>query len=186
MLEEWSLHEKPGPMARLVNHYRLNGISATVENLKPVAEELSYVFREHELGEVAAGELLGVDFQQMAAEFIGHPGEYMVRAMRDLLADSLRTWPAIQLSGTAHLLDFWLAGVNGIREKWLERTGTFNRINIDNPDAQLIQLAEIGQCEQKRWLGVAQTVVTQYQQDGTKMDIDNIITEALNQTCPIQ
>jgi len=183
MFDEWTLHKKSGAMARLVKHYMLDKEPPDIAQLESIASELSWVIREHELGEVAAGEVLGAEFQQMACGCIGGPGEYLIRAVRDMLADTLYTWPGIVRRGAAHYLDFWLAGVNGVREQWLTQTGMLSWLNIEDQDTQLSRLTQVRESERDRWLVVAQSLVSEYRREGPNLAIDRTIAKALEQSC---
>jgi hypothetical protein len=63
----------------------------------------------HELGEAAAGERLGVAWEEMLLGLSGTPGEPVARAVRDLLADCLSTLPALIERGNLPALHFYFA-----------------------------------------------------------------------------
>jgi hypothetical protein len=69
----------------------------------------------HEVGEVLAGRLLGPAWQQRMLEVTGSRGERVMRAVRDHLADSLTTLPALLDSGSPGALHFYFANLGGIR-----------------------------------------------------------------------
>ena len=71
----------------------------------------------HELGEAAAGELLGVAWGEMLLGLSGTPGEPVARAVRDLLADCLWTLPALIECGNLPALHFHFATFDAPRRQ---------------------------------------------------------------------
>lgn len=106
----------------------------------------------------------------------GKPAEGYIRAVGDLLADSLATWPyLVEQQATAHL-DFWLAGLQGIRESILEPTGIAKRLLTSTDRLQELSLHIAP--EQKRWAFVAQQLINSFERDGTRFDFKSIIKQA--------
>jgi hypothetical protein len=90
----------------------------------------------HEVGEVLAGRLLGPAWQELVLEVAGTREERVMRAVRDHLADSLTTLPALLEGGSDGALHFHFANLGGMRgtlaphlrkayEAWLE-TGSLD------------------------------------------------------------
>jgi len=178
MVDEWSINKAPGPMARLVEHYNIKNDSDLEESIVNASRELSNVLKHHELGEIAAGELLGQDFQKMTADFHGKPGEMQIRAVRDLLADSLRTWPWIakgQTEQSSVYLDFWLAGLIGYRENIFNMSNPNESLYSDDADQRLETLTGMIDTEQTRWQHVATELLSEHQVHGVDFDIDATI-----------
>jgi hypothetical protein len=107
--EAWN--DKPGAFKRAFDCYGLaeDPASAIARMIEGESETLIL----HELGEHAAGELLGADWEEMLASFSGRRAEVLARAVRDNLADCLVTLPAL-LSREASL-HFWFANLDGMR-----------------------------------------------------------------------
>lgn len=69
----------------------------------------------HELGEARAGRLLGERWNDMLASLSRSRAEIMVRAVRDILADSLVTLPALIEAENWASLHFYFANFSGMR-----------------------------------------------------------------------
>jgi hypothetical protein len=78
----------------------------------------------HELGEHAAGELLGAPWERLMAETDDRRTEIVLRAARDLLADCLVTLPRLAQAGDARGLHFWFATFEGMRRTLFPRLAT--------------------------------------------------------------
>lgn len=175
MYEEWNIKKSPGPMARLVSHYGIENNDQLNAQIANAANDLSHVLLQHELGEVTAGKLLGSNFQHMALAFQGKRGELQIRAVRDLLADSLCTWPTIIEMQAPHYFDFWLAGLNGYRENFLKPLLAPRLLRTDDPQTRLEILAGFVNTAQTHWQGVIADLLTQYQKHGIDFDVDKTI-----------
>ncbi len=75
----------------------------------------------HELGEGAAGGLLGPQWEVMLGSLARRRTELFVRALRDHLADCLVTLPALLERDAAPSLHFWFANLHGIRQALFPR-----------------------------------------------------------------
>lgn len=71
----------------------------------------------HELGEIRAAEELGPEWEQMLAEVADRRMELLLRAVRDLLADTSVTLPALLKPGHEGALLFWLSTFDGLRRE---------------------------------------------------------------------
>lgn len=186
MLEEWRIKQLPGPMARLVAHHDIRFDEPLAKQITRVAGSVVPVLLHHELGERAAGELVGPDFTDLTRAFLGRRGEMQIRAVRDLLADTLRTWPFIMqqkavgnLRQSACYVDFWLAGVSGYREVLLKQSPQAAAFLSDaeslSAEHRLAVLETLIAPEQQRWQQVAKTLITEYRSHGQSMDVEATI-----------
>ena len=75
----------------------------------------------HELGERAAGRLLGPAWERMLAGFTRRHAELFARAARDHLADCTTTLPALLERGAGASLEFWFSGLEGLRRELFPR-----------------------------------------------------------------
>ena len=179
MFDEWHLHQTDGPMARLVVHFKLNLDNELPTRINSAANELSTLLIQHELGEIAAGELLGNAYQEMTFAFHGSKGEMQIRAVRDLLADSLRSWPYITTTNSTIALDFWLAGLSGFRETLFKSANPAQGLYSNDSTERLHTLAGITSAAQSRWQTVADNLLKHYKQNGINFDIDKTIADCL-------
>ncbi len=180
MYDEWNINKAPGPMARLVERYNIANDQQLDRTLTAASTELSKVLIQHELGEIAAGGLLGKDYQLMTAAFHGKPGEMQIRAVRDLLADSLCTWPLIAGDGNstkeslAHL-DFWLANLQGYREIIFSLSMPDESLFSDDAPSRFNALVAMIDSNQKRWNQVGQSLIAEYRKYGIEFDVEKSI-----------
>lgn len=184
MFDEWNIKKADGPMKRLAGYYNLKLNDQLPAAIDIAAHDLGTVLVRHETGEIAAGEILGAEYQWMTYAFHGKPGEMQIRAVRDLLADALSTWPHIAQSGITDsddtpLLDFWLAGLNGYREKIFKQTNPDKRLFSKVAEQRLNTLSNMIDSEQSRWQTVATQLLMQYRAQDVKFDVNNTIAECL-------
>lgn len=152
LFDDWSLHKKSGPMARIVEHYSLQH-DATIENrIETIATDMMPLFVEHERGEVHAASLLSEHYSEHVIEFAATPAEMYLRAARDLLADATHTWAYIVQQGNIRLLDFWLASLNGIRLQLMERSGLLSYLNNGCEKNSLHELRNLREVSAQAWL----------------------------------
>jgi len=113
--EEWRWHRDESAMARAVEHYPFaeDPDRALAEI---TAREMETVIL-HEQGELEAQQLLGPEWEEMLAELGRSRLEFLARAVRDHLADCLRTLPALLERNERASLHFYFANFNGIRRQ---------------------------------------------------------------------
>lgn len=178
MIAEWRLHRNPGPMARVVAHYDINADSPHDAQITAAAQDLSVSIVYHERGEIITSKLLGPRYKEMISSLQGRPGEGYVRAVGDLLADAHSTWPFIVEQQNSNYLDFWLAGLHGIRQSLLQPT-TFYR-KITQTDHPLSMLNSQIKHEQQRWSAVAEVLLETFAKRGIKANFKSAAESALH------
>lgn len=182
MVDEWNLHQSPGPMARLIDRYNIAENDNVAHAIDKAARELSCLLLYHEKGEIAAGERLGPEFSEMTVAFHRKTGEMQIRAVRDLLADALSTWPMIVNEDKQHsprYLDFWLTSLNGYREKLFNLAPPDSSLFSENGSTRLHALGNMIDSNQKRWQHIAMLLIDKYQSNGTDFDVDKTIVESV-------
>ena len=135
-IEEWLLKRPPdSPIARTLACYSsqneldsiINSVSrptATASHnegmesiLDQITEnELESVFL-HETGEAQVRQLLGSQWEVLLSELPRSRAEFIVRAVRDHLADSLTTLPTLLETENAAALHFYFANFTGMRRE---------------------------------------------------------------------
>lgn len=174
MLEEWRQQQKPGPMLRVVDHFQLNRPNFSEQNLEQASKQLSQIYFEHERGEVAAGHLLGNDYHKLLQQSAGTRNEFYLRAIRDLLADSLTTWPYLINHRADIELDFWIASVAGARLQLLKASGLMTKLQDDTSvDSPLERLESNLDSEQQLWKNLTQMLVEAHAENSANIDIEN-------------
>jgi len=172
MLEEWRLQKPDGPMARIVRYYQLDDHNAFAEKLDRATAEIIPLYREHERGEIAAGRRLDKRFHMLVQHFIGSRNEFYLRAIRDILADTLTTWPYIVANGKEIVLDFWLASLSGARHELLNATEISTLFNEHHSECtRLESLAKVVESEQSRWTSIVNSILSHNKSDHDAADI---------------
>lgn len=180
MIAEWRLHRYQSPMSRVIEHYQIDTNHADDNQLTAAAQDLSTLLIQHERGEILANDMLGNDYTQMIASLQGQPAEGMLRAVRDLLADAIATWPFLVEQQSQVHLDFWLAGVQGFRETLLERTAFY--VDITHSTQPLSVLAHHVTHEQQRWQRVARALLAAFAANGPRFDVKSTIEQTASPT----
>lgn len=183
MYEEWSIKKPPGPMSRLVAHYDIRNGHELMPRLKIAADDLGHLLIHHEHGEIQCASVLGKSYSELTYEYCGRPGEFQIRAIRDLLADTLSTWPFIIKHKAPHYLDFWLATVNGLREDLLKNTKVYTQLLGDGTNAERLSILEKNvDAERSRWQFVAQQLLAAYGNQGDSFNVSKTVNESLSST----
>jgi hypothetical protein len=137
-IEEWRFQKSKDqhPIGRSLDSY------GNRHDLERVLDEMTDNETEslilHEIGEARAGDLLGPEWEEMLATFPRTRFEFQARAVRDLLADSLVTLPALLEQKNDSSLHIYFANLSGMcrhmapgldaaYQKWNE-TGNSNPI----------------------------------------------------------
>jgi len=71
---------------------------------------------QHELGEVSAGRQLPAEWDEMLSGLAGSQAEFIARAIRDHLADSITTLPWLLDANNSPALHFYFANFTGLRK----------------------------------------------------------------------
>ena len=122
-IDEWRWRRQDDAMARALASYDFDGRTETGIDtaLQRMAENEMETMILHELGESMAGELLGPAWQEMALSVARTPGEPVIRAVRDLLADCLSTLPALLARANLPALHFHFATFDAPRRQLFPR-----------------------------------------------------------------
>jgi uncharacterized protein DUF6866 len=117
--EVWESRENAGAMgAALAAHGFADDRRAALARLAEGERETLIL---HELGEHAAGRLLGEAWERLMEQLSDARAELAARAVRDLLADCLVTLPALLERGASPSLHFWFANFTGLRRMLFPR-----------------------------------------------------------------
>ena len=128
-IEEWLLKKPPNsPMARMLACYlphltnSENNSTAThnrqIESiLGQITDTEMHSVLLHETGEAQAGQLLGPNWESLLNQLPRGKAEFIMRAVRDHMADSLTTLPALLKTENAASLHFYFANFTGMRHE---------------------------------------------------------------------
>lgn len=118
--------------------------------------ELESVFL-HEIGEAQAQQLLGPQWEVLLSELPRSKAEWIVRAVRDHLADSLSTLPRLLETQNEASLHFYFANFTGMRRELFPEAVMAYQTWIESGNLALLN--DISQHGQQRWLALAQQIL---------------------------
>jgi len=111
---QWSKSKPHTPMGRLMSRF---GVEPDMESvLDQLAEEQVETIIWHEMGEVMAGEQLGMQWEKMLQACPRSKNEFILRAIRDNLADCLVTLPSIIEQDEPTLIHYYFSHFQGMRK----------------------------------------------------------------------
>ena len=120
--EAWMGKRGDGALKAALDSYGFTvAPDAAIERMAKVEAETLIL---HELGECAAGRILGPQWEDMLGSLTRRRTELFVRALRDHLADCLVTLPALLERDAAASLHFWFANLHGMRQALFPRLTT--------------------------------------------------------------
>ncbi len=161
-LESWRWRRPDNALGRAFACYDFD--RRLEESLERMAgQELELVLL-HERGEHRAGELLGEAWNRMLQALAHTPAELMARAVRDHLADSLETLPALARCGEAASIHFYVGNLGGMRkELYPGLSRVYERWRDGGAAALFEQAADHGR---DHWLGAAEAMLALFRQRG--------------------
>lgn len=175
ILDDARVNGLDNPLTRAMAHYDFD--RDTVSALEQMTEaEINYVI-EHEIGEVKAGQLLAESWNDMLIHYKQTQAEIMLRALRDHLADSITTLPALLGDNQAASIHFYFGNMTAMRkhlapalmaayDKWHE-TG------------QLDSLEKVAMRSQQHWQHLAEEVKTLYSDSADAQALEKLITSTM-------
>ncbi|MFQ5755538.1 MAG: Sfum_1244 family protein [Acidiferrobacterales bacterium] len=161
-IEEWRWKRQNQAMTRA-----LAGLDVEHE-LERVLErvtdrELTWIIR-HEIGEIMAGEQLGDAWHDMLLTVARTPAEIFARAVRDQLADFLSTLPVLLECADTASIDFYFAGLHGMRKELCPTLVRAYQDWVDTGD--LDELNSMLPAGKRHWLSVAHSALDLHRQHG--------------------
>jgi hypothetical protein len=151
----WDRSHESGPMRAALAAYGYEADPARAIAAMAAAQRETLLL--HELGEHAAGRMLGEPWEAYLRSRTDRRAALSARAVRDLLADCLVTLPAIADRKCEASLHFWFATFDGLRREFFpELTQAYGEI-CRRGDWQALVTACRDGCE--RWAQVARALV---------------------------
>jgi hypothetical protein len=117
--ESWEARAAEGDMAAALEAYGYRRDRGAALERMAEAERETLIL--HELGELAAGRLLGEGWERFMEGLDDRRVEITARAVRDLLADTLVTLPTLVERDAVPSLHFWFATFSGLRRELYPR-----------------------------------------------------------------
>jgi hypothetical protein len=142
-LETWRWNSPDNAMGRAFACYELDDDVEAA--LYEMADNELLSVREHEIGEFLVGREVGERWNEILLAVSGTPAELMMRAVRDLAADCLRTLPAILEQGREKSLHFYVGNLTGMRKAIFPSIDSRYRDWLETADdAGLAELVRVG------------------------------------------
>jgi hypothetical protein len=118
-IETWGVRKPGGALKQTLDAYRFDADPCLAVEHMADAESETLIL--HELGELEAGKILGVEWEEMRTGFTGRRAELFARAVRDNLADCLVTLPALMERNAVASIHFWFSNFDGMRRELFPR-----------------------------------------------------------------
>ncbi len=130
---------------------------------------------QHERGEILAGHLLGEKWQTLLFSLPHSTASIMLRAIRDHLADSLTTLPALVLSNSAPSWHFYFGNLNNMRKDLFP--SIIKGYNEWHETGSLSKISDIIAQGQEHWLQLCQEILQINEPDikSQQTEIQNLI-----------
>lgn len=117
--------------------------------------------REHELGEYEASQLLGDGWNEMLMDLALTPAELMARAVKDHIADCLRTLPMLLQKASPASLHFYVGNLSGMRRHLFPRLLDTYTLWLQQGDLAPMKALLETACSD--WIGLAQEMLSLHQ-----------------------
>ena len=154
--ESWGWNRPDNALGRAYACYDFSGdIRRALEQMTEV-EMVSA--REHELGEYEASRLLGENWNEMLVDLALSPAELMARAVKDHIADGLRTLPLLLEHGQPAAIHFYVGNLTGMRRHLFPELLQAYDLWVETDD--LSALAEVSAAYREHWMKLAEDMLS--------------------------
>lgn len=143
------------PLTRAMRYYDFEGDAEIALN-KMTETEIDFVI-QHEIGEVKAGRILGEGWNELLTTLARTQAEIMLRAIRDHLADSITTLPALLGANKPASLHFYFGNMTAMRKHLAP--SLMDAYEYWNENDDLSQLQIVAKQSQLHWQKVADGIV---------------------------
>lgn len=167
-IEAWRWRRCPdGPLASALDMLPLDTEpSRTLDELIKVYSDFVI---NHEIGEVAAGKLLGNEWLDMLVEHSGTRLEFIARAIKDHLADSMITLPALIYNANPLAIHLYISSMHAIRETLFPQLMDAYQLWIQDGDLRVFN--RLIKLSQQHWLNKAEYLLDEYRSQGTSFSV---------------
>lgn len=195
-IEEWLMKKPPeSPIARTLACYSPQFKHGSISNTAlyftsscavSIDEEMELILDQitdnelesvylHEIGEAQAQQLLGPQWEVLLNELPPSKAEWIVRAVRDHLADSLSTLPSLLETQNEASLHFYFANLAGMRRELFPEAVLAYQAWVES--GNLTSLKDIVQLGRQRWLPLAQQILALHE------SATHSLTDAIETLC---
>lgn len=172
-IETWGVRKPGGAMKATLDAYRFDvDPRQAVEDMADAESETLIL---HELGELAAGNMLGVEWDEMRAGFTGRRAELFARAVRDNLADCLVTLPALLQRNAVASIHFWFSNFDGMRRVLFPRLASAYAAWRDGNDG--CALHDAITAGREHWTAIGHRLLALHRRDG---DAEAVIADLVD------
>jgi hypothetical protein len=179
-IEEWNQHKNPDtPMARALACYHEANIETVLDRM--TTNELASAVL-HETGEARATQLLGDEWEILLNSLPRSRAELLIRAVRDHLADSLSTLPALLAQENFASLHFYFANFTGLRNSLFPEALQAYQDWVKTGD--LSPLEGVYQNSQHRWHQEANKILALYRDHSNNHRQTDRLANALEDLYP--
>ncbi len=153
--ETWGWNRPDNALGRAFECYDFS--TDTEAALEKMTDAEMAAAREHELGECQASNLLGPEWNEMLLDLSLSPAELMARAVKDHIADGLRTLPRLLEEQNPASLHFYLGNLTGMRRHlYPELYAAYDRWLTGD---DLSPMLEVVKGSAERWLSLAREMM---------------------------
>ncbi len=133
--------------------------------LQEAADCFLTVFIDHEIGEVMAGQHLGVDWEEMISLHLDTKLELQLRAMRDYLADHLSTLPQLLAEKDSRKIHFYFAMLTPLRKSMFPKLLSAYDQWCLSPESETLE--QLVQDKVTAWLVACESLLAAHKSDKT-------------------
>ena len=111
--DQWLWNKPDNAMKKAIECYDFNHIDTALEDM--TNNEIENIIL-HEIGEIQAGLILGEQWEQLILKLPQTQAEIMLRAIRDHLADTITTLPALVHNDNKASIHFYFSNLTNMRK----------------------------------------------------------------------
>lgn len=161
-IETWGVRKPGGALKETLDAYCFDvDPYLAVEHMADAESETLIL---HELGELEAGKMLGIEWEEMRAGFTGRRAELFARAVRDNLADCLVTLPALVERNAVASIHFWFSNFDGMRREVFPRMASAYAALGNGDDGCALQAAILAGRE--HWREICRHLLALHRREG--------------------
>ncbi len=152
--DQWLWNKPNNAMKKVINCYNFNHIDTALEEM--TNNEIENIIL-HEIGEIQAGLILGEQWEQLILNVPHTQAEIMLRAVRDTLADTITTLPALIHNNNKASIHFYFSNLTNMRKHLNPKLLTaYNEWQLSGNYAPLKSLITLSR---EHWLGLIKKIL---------------------------
>jgi hypothetical protein len=159
-IEEWQWARRDNAMGRAVASCDTADRDVLLERL---SDDAMHIMILHELGEGYVDGILGDTWASLLESLSRSPGEIVVRAIRDHIADCHSTLPALIERAEAGPLHFYFANFDGARKALFKEMQTAYRRWVEG--GKLQSISAVAKRDEARWLEQLRSLLETHRND---------------------